>query len=273
MSGLGPDARALIERARSVENATPADRERVRQRLSGLLSASGVMLSASAARAVTRSGPVNGSVAAGAAGAAGPSTAVLGLKALWVQATLWGSAALVAGAGVWVLAAPPEAVPLGRSQVAAGAPLASPAATSVQAPAAAAEAERALIPTPISALPQEPVSAPSPAAAPHGRVARTGAQRTASPSLSLTDEARELSAVRAALRQGHAAAALGRLDALDLQRGGALQEERLAARILSLCALERPEAAHSAALEFRALAPHSPLLPRLLTSCARSALQ
>ncbi|HYO96481.1 MAG TPA: hypothetical protein VER33_18340, partial [Polyangiaceae bacterium] len=97
MSGLGPDARALIERARSVENATPADRERVRQRLSGLLSASGVMLSASAARAVTSSAPVNGSVTAsvGASGAAGPSGTVLGLKAVWMQATVWASAGLV----------------------------------------------------------------------------------------------------------------------------------------------------------------------------------
>ena len=112
MSSLGPDARALIDRARSVENATPADRERVRQRLSGLLSASGVMLSASAARAVTSSAPVNGSVAAsvGASGAAGPSGTVLGLKAVWMQATVWASAGLVAGAGVWVVASPPVRV-------------------------------------------------------------------------------------------------------------------------------------------------------------------
>ncbi len=88
---------------------------------------------------------------------------------------------------------------------------------------------------------------------------------------SLAEETRLLEAAQRELARNQGAAALALLDehVAKFPRG-ALSEERAAARILALCHLGRTAEAQRAAEAFVALAPQSPLVPRLKSSCATS---
>jgi len=78
-----------------------------------------------------------------------------------------------------------------------------------------------------------------------------------------------LEAAQRELASGRAASALSLLDEHARRfPAGALSEERIAARVLSLCALGRHEAARQSANAFLAASPRSPLIPRLRGSCA-----
>jgi hypothetical protein len=59
---------------------------------------------------------------------------------------------------------------------------------------------------------------------------------------------------------------------MDRRPGGVLGEERLVARVLSLCGLARVSEAEAIARRVESVAPESPLLPRLGASCASGAL-
>jgi hypothetical protein len=88
---------------------------------------------------------------------------------------------------------------------------------------------------------------------------------------SLAREVLLLRAARAALDGGHAEQALTLLQrhALLWPRG-ILAEERLATQVFAMCALGRVTEAAAKARELEGLAPHSPHLARVRTSCAGS---
>jgi hypothetical protein len=89
---------------------------------------------------------------------------------------------------------------------------------------------------------------------------------------SLADEVAALRASRVALDRGRPAQALSILDHDDaLHPQSVLREERLATRILALCAVGRPEAARVAARELERSAPGSPQWAAIDASCARRA--
>ena len=91
---------------------------------------------------------------------------------------------------------------------------------------------------------------------------------TEAPSDSLAEEVSMLRGARAALDRGEAAQALRLLDAHETRfHRGTLYEERLAARVLALCALGRIDAARSTAQELAHAAPQSPHLSRVRASC------
>jgi hypothetical protein len=84
----------------------------------------------------------------------------------------------------------------------------------------------------------------------------------------LEAESRSMAEVQRALRDGRPALALSVLEAEERARpAGALAEERAAARIFALCALERRTDAERAASEFLRRFPRSPLAERVRTSC------
>jgi RNA polymerase sigma-70 factor (ECF subfamily) len=89
------------------------------------------------------------------------------------------------------------------------------------------------------------------------------------PSSGLTLEARGLSMVQQALRDGMGAEALALLDQQDRTfRGGKLDLERQAARIIALCAVGRQAEARTFAARFLARAPSSFLAARVRNTCA-----
>lgn len=72
------------------------------------------------------------------------------------------------------------------------------------------------------------------------------------------------------LRDGDPDAALQSLDALgSAQPNGALAEERLAARVVALCAAGRIDEAKAAAADFLARYPGSVQASQVRASCAR----
>ena len=85
---------------------------------------------------------------------------------------------------------------------------------------------------------------------------------------SLAEEVRLLRDAHAALDRDEPARALGSLDAHASRfPRGTLYEERLATRVLALCALGRIDAARLAAQELERAAPRSPHLGRVRASC------
>jgi hypothetical protein len=97
----------------------------------------------------------------------------------------------------------------------------------------------------------------------------TAALPMVAPSSGLTLEAQGLSTVQQALRDGRGADALALLDQQERTfRGGKLDMERQAARIIALCAVGRQAEARAFAARFLARAPNSFLVARLRNTCA-----
>jgi hypothetical protein len=87
--------------------------------------------------------------------------------------------------------------------------------------------------------------------------------------VTLSREARALADVQRALREGRSAEALALLERQSQQfQGGALGQEREAARVVGLCAAGRVAEAHVAAERFLAANPSSPVAARIRSSCA-----
>jgi hypothetical protein len=91
--------------------------------------------------------------------------------------------------------------------------------------------------------------------------------RPSSQASALDEEVRELSEVQRALREGDAARALRRLDAGGATSGGALRDERRAARFLALCRLGRGAEANEEAARLLAASPSSPVASRVRKGC------
>jgi hypothetical protein len=126
-------------------------------------------------------------------------------------------------------------------------------------------------PTPALSLVSAPALAPAPASAPAPAPAPASASAPAPASSppSLGGEIGLVSAARDDLARGDGASALQHLREHELRfPNGTLREERLALRILALCALGRKDAARAAARDFARSAPDSPHRMAIRASCA-----
>jgi hypothetical protein len=205
MADLRPDARAVIRAGKAAFRSQAGDQERVLQSLARRLGESATL------GAARRTEPP-------AAGGAGPFPV-----SSWV---LGGLGALAIGAGgivathPWTTTSSRAGVPISRSVPAAEPAPSSPAVPSVNA----------------DDLPVQP-HAEGRSMLPQPGMRSSGAR---SPSDSLPEEVRLLSKAEHQLSAGHADEALATLGEHERRfSGGALAEERLAARVQSLCALGR----------------------------------
>jgi hypothetical protein len=275
MTQLHRRARDLIATAADGDGPTPAERARLRASVLARVGATVVAGSAGTAAAGTKAAAAVAVAAKGGAPAAiaglttagGGSVAAVAAKVLAIAALTVG----VSTGGYVVLTHKAQTHPVASPSVVAqtsdltsttsrglsGGPLASdpPAASVVPVPAAQ---ERPLLqraqPSTRTAPPLEAKSstAPTSVAAPEA----------------LEAETRSLRAALSALRDGQNEAALAALDLDDARyAGGALDEERAAARIDALCALGRTSQARSLAVRFLDAHPRSLLAARVQASC------
>jgi hypothetical protein len=286
---LSPDARALFARVSAAHEPHREERENVRHALAARLAitAAGATLLAPAHAAATSVG------------------SAVGAPLKWVVLAKWLAGGFLLGsATVTVVNAGSRFVATsGHEPSAAGFRAVRPASARAvsrreaspvpaamapaTAPEIAASAEHgSALRAPGASFVAPPVPAPSQPALPSAASFPTGAGVEAasspgaraaltSPSAAgpvpelLRAEARALGEAQRALDQGHPARAL-RL--LEMQRrtfaGGALGEERSAARVLALCALGRTEEGRAEAARFLAAAPRSLLAPRVRAACA-----
>lgn len=253
---MSPDAERLVELARHGDGPTAEDRARVRRGIATALAAATSVVGAGTAAAKT------GAVvaAAGAKSIAGGSTVAAGTVTVGKVAS-WlgvGMAAGLAGA-LTVSAVTTPSKP--SAPVAAVAPRvqnapASPKATRLPLTVRQAAAQEA---------PAEPESSPAAVAHPQQRSAPIAPRLLPS---ALAEETELLEQAQSALARGDAAAALRLLERHERRfPAGALSEERLAGRVLALCQLGRVADARRSAERLRAVAPQSPLWPRLRQAC------
>jgi hypothetical protein len=275
MTELSDEARALFDAARSAHEPNGRDRERVRQ--SVLVRVGAIAAGSSLTRAGL--GATSGtSTAAMWAGKGIATKVVLGLA-------LIGSA----GTGAYYVAhSPKESSPAPRLELRAkreAPPVAlernttvPPAPSPPSEPAIPSRSHRPAVLDHATTIASKDVpsnTGPSPAVSAFPDVpsvadtAPTAALPTIAPSSALTLEAQGLSAVERALRNGRAAEALALLDQQERTfRGGKLDLERQAARIIALCAVGRQAEARAFAARFLARAPSSFLAARVRNTCA-----
>jgi hypothetical protein len=270
MNELSRDARRLIDDVADNDGPNAVRRARVKQKLAARLAASGVILSAGklAAAAGGQAGGAAGTLlSAAAVGKAGVS---VGSVALW----------LAGGALVGTLTMTPLVMRSGPSSV--------PSVPTLAA-APAAKAARAQTGTPslaVRTLPAEPADTPEPerpeererapnrenvAAPARGVTAAESTRASERAPANLGAETELLESAQRELAAGQGERALQLLEHHE-QRfpSAALSEERTFARVIALCQLGRSADARAAAETFLRAAPRSPLVPRLLKSCAFS---
>jgi hypothetical protein len=300
MTGLDPEARALIDLARSAEDGSMEDRARVRRRIAAALGIGAASLSmhealesgvkSSLAPLSERAASQGLAFAERASGemftvaAAAPSGGLFGISSVVLHAAAFLVGGALIGGAAWLAVDMREAPTESRALSGAASKPASVTRPQMPSPAEAAEDGRgALVPQPeaprakpirpedLPMLPEPNAAPPAATPRPARRATGTGPANSQTGS-SLADEAREVAAVHQALREGRHALALSRLNAMDRRPGGALAEERLVARVLALCGLSRVAEAETVARQVQSVAPESPLLPRLGASCAKNAL-
>jgi hypothetical protein len=246
MSELSFEAKALIRRVGTADGPSQADRARVRRRIVAGLAGAGATLG---------SGTIASGAPAGAAGIAAVTKVTVSSVALW----------LVAGAAVGTAVSAPAVFSAVRRAEQTPAPVSVAAVGNApSAPEGALEAPRRA--TPVALVPEAPASPAKRvmpvSVAPPRAVASVGAT-------SLAEETRLLHAAQHELARKNTSAALALLDEHASKfPGGALAEERTAARVLALCDLGRSAEARLAADAFVRKSPQSPLVPRLRGSCA-----
>lgn len=242
MDDLSPEARALLDRARTGDDPSTDDRARVLQTISASIATSAAVLGAAkTAMAATQTSSAAASAAA--------------TKSAAVSFAVWLGIGAVAGTAV-----------TGAAIVATRHPEA-PAAQVAEMPAATPRSVPGARPLPgiaeqtaVSA-PDVPVHADDPAA--------RAPQRAAASASPLAEETRLLETARAALSRGDGRSALAALERHGERfPNGALMEERLASRVFAFCAVGQPAEAARAAAELLRVAPSSPLRSRVLDSCA-----
>jgi hypothetical protein len=249
MDELSPKSRELLERAR-LARPSPAERSRLRRGVDSRLVAAG-LLAAGTATATVAEGGGAAAAAAGAAGGAGAKVTLfgalvkIGLAGLCVGAIGFGGSAFFQGA-------PPRTLEPGMQRVNVSAALARarPSADLTLAPPPKSSPESSLA---SSAVPRPSNKLPAASAEP----------------VSIAGEVAMLRRAQKALKQGDAEASLAAIDALAAKHPkGALREERLAARVLALCAAGRTSEARAAGQAFLAEAPNSVQASRVRASCA-----
>jgi hypothetical protein len=230
-----PDRAALIRAGRAAFRPDPSDRQRVLQSLTGALGPGALSDGAGHAKLTKSIAPAASPVPAWVLGA-------LGALAI--------GGAIVVTAHPWARTPSQAAVSVARSL-----PSAEPTPSPPIPPPANADDRAA-----------EPRRAEGPSGAPKAP-ARSSAASTFPDSL--PEEVRMLSRAEEQLNSGHADEALRTL--ADHERrfpGGALAEERMAARVQALCALGRLAAARTELARFAEAYPRSPHLDRARRSCA-----
>jgi hypothetical protein len=240
---MDPSTRAILEQGRDVHDPTPEDQARVRAKL----------------------------VARGAAFTAAGGAA-MAMSSGWGLAAKLAVSLVVAGSvGAYMLTRPPPEL------VAPLSPAAAPAASYV-APEVEPATDRHETRAPSATA--EPAPIPPPAAAPHATAATPTGPRAPGPALPHTStqpapladleaETALVADAQAAIRRGDFATALAKLDAHATSfPNGVLTEERLAARVVALCGLDREYDAKALARSFLARYPTSPLASRVRSSCA-----
>lgn len=265
MKELSAKARALIETVGDADGPALGTRERVRAALGASIGA-GAALGGSTALGAPSSAGASAQLAASAWTLGGKGSAAI---ALWFVA---GGAAGMAVATPLALVADP-ASPAAVTQPAAPTSHRSVEPSPAVAGARAAPVESAA--TPLGVNGTAKLSSHSANKAVGARGLAVPVPGVASPAASLVpaaDMGAELALLKAAQRElnsSNAAASLGLLDD-HAQRypDGALKAERLGARVFALCKLGRVEEARAAAREFMSAAADSPLVPRVLASCA-----
>jgi hypothetical protein len=273
MNELSSEAKALIRSVGTADGPRATDRARVKQRLVASLAGVGTVLS-------------GGSLAVASAPAVAAKVTI-GSVAIW----------FAVGAGLGTAVSTPavvsayrrsEAASAPSSAVASGAPVVRPSearrAAAVLRAEPAPAAEHVVPPVSDGVIATSPDSAPriarivtpverTPAGAGDARTVPPEAAQGLTPvgATSLAEETRLLHAAQRELASKHAVAALELLDEHAVRfPGGALAEERSAARVLALCALGRSAEARRVAEAFVSSSPQSPLVPRLRGSCALS---
>jgi hypothetical protein len=229
---MEPFAQELLDRARHAHDPGPEDAARVRAKLALRIGA--------------------------AALATGGSAAAVGRSHGWLLKLVLPSV-VVASVLALVLTR-------GRSPAVETAPV-PPAAVSVPVVATAEPTATELpAPTPSDAPVAPANSVPLAAASATAPVRAARPQPSASSDLEA--EMALLASAQAAIQRGDFSAALAKLD--EHQRsfpGGALSEERTAARVVALCGAGRQSEARALAALFLAHHPSSPLAPRVKNAC------
>ncbi|HEY8090081.1 MAG TPA: hypothetical protein VIF09_19605 [Polyangiaceae bacterium] len=239
MSDLTPDDDALLEQARAGLTPTADDHDRVRRKVLARV-ALGV---GAAGTTLTASGTAGGMTMATVLKIVGVVIVASGVVGATVMGRERGNETAVEHASVVVAAASSRA------------PIETPGATAVVAPAVLA--------SPASVAPSTPPTHVAPAAIPSHRPVDPPGPAT------VADEARLLREADAARSSGDAARALTLLEEHDRRYpGGVLVEERSAERVVVLCALGRASEARAAGEAFLREHPSSPLAARVRASCA-----
>lgn len=270
MNELGPDARSILDAARSRERPSDADRARVRRNMMRALAAGGA---AAAATTVGTGAAAKGTGAAAATIAASSTASVAGK----MVATLVLVGAVGAGLGsVGSHSVGPHSVGPQSAHTHNNAPADSrpPAAfappdMSTPPPAEPTESE----PSP-GLEPQTEPSDPPRAAAPAVSRAQPRSSATSVPAMPeaaedpLDVETRGLGEAHRALQSGDARRALTLLDQQAAAHAqGELREERAAARVVALCKLGRTKEALAVAESFLRENPGSLLADRVRAAC------
>jgi hypothetical protein len=231
MRDKSPDPDALIRAGRAAFRPEPSDRERVLQSLTRTLGAGAVL-----------EGSLHATLSKSLARASLPVR-------LWL---LGGLGALAVGGMILAVAHPWTKAPSQTAvQVAPSLPTSEPGRSAVLPPSANAD-DRAPEPPRVEGTPR-PIARPS--------VAPTTSD-------SLNEEVRVLSRAEQQLNAGHADDALKTLAEHERRfPGGALTEERMAARVQCLCALGRTAAAKADLAKLAQAYPRSPYLDRARRFC------
>jgi hypothetical protein len=308
MKPLSPRGRALIDAALEADRPTARDRARIRAALAAqvgaaVLPAASSSLAAPAPPAALPTPPLAPVPVVPPPLPAIPMLGGLGVK-LVAAGALIGAVGLGAGvissrpSGPAITATAPRALEAPRPALDDRSPppaQATAAAEAAEEESAAPSAEPR--PTDEKSPPEKPKSARAPAAAPPSpaeneerakppapRAWPTAPPRAALPEAagapssggvlpshasSLTEETALLREAQAALKEGDAAKSLAAVDALAARHPqGLLREERLAARVLALCAAGRVEEARVEGQRFVAEMPRSIQAERVRASCA-----
>ena len=247
MDELSPNTRALLDAARSFDDPTDEDRDRVR---------AGVMLRVGSVAAI-------GTAAITAAKSSSAAASAVPLIANSLTSTTIfsgmvakiGVAVVLAGAvasGAYVALRPAHSAPV--AAMTSHAPVAAPATPVVAPPLAATD------PAPVGV---DPADLPTDDAKPNP--SHPGHARSAD----LEGEMKLLRAADAALRRGDSAAALAALNKhAALYPTGVLSQEREGVRAIALCSGGSLSQGQSAAQRFLAHAAKSPLASRIRSACS-----
>src|SRR5450432_2850673 len=247
MDDLSPNTRALLDAARSFDDPTDEDRDRVR---------AGVMLRVGSVAAI-------GTAAITAAKSSSAAASALPLIANSLTTTTIfsgmvakvGVAVVLAGAvasGAYVALRPARPTPV--VAMASHTPVAAPATPVAALPLAATDPEPAAVD--LADLPMDDAK-PSPSRLGHAR------------SADLEGEMKLLRTADAALRRGDSAAALAALNKhAALYPTGVLSQEREGVRAIALCSGGSLSQGQSAAQRFLAHAAKSPLASRIRSACS-----